>query len=451
MGRGGGALSPSTDGSHQIRPDTSEVTAIHVVSLIFVQLAYAGYHVISKVALGEGVDRFVFSAYRDLIAVGALYIFEGVFSVVKKRHKSGIVTVDAVNPVCHPGKPKLSLAPRPPWRSLFFLSLTGVFLNQLFFLQGLARVSPVIAGALQLCIPVFTWVIAVAVTKTESISIGTKSGRLKLTGVLLCVIGALVVSFVKIGVAARGWADDVITNDDGGGDVGAFSHRNDPKTDTQQLETERTLERKHVVGVLFLLGNCTCMALYLTAQRKVLSKFPFPRDVTRWTYVMGSVLMTLGALVEVPPMGWLQKGVLQDSNPWVLTRSEIYGVLYGGIVASGFNYTIMTWVNQEIGPGVVSMFLPLQPAFGASLSFLVLGESVFWGTILGGFVISLGLGSVTAGRAVDAQRSHQSNRSQKSWNQELIHRDQTGIATGGVSGQSGGGALLRTGSVERLR
>jgi hypothetical protein len=150
-------------------------------------------------------------------------------------------------------------------------------------------------------------------------------------------------------------------------------------------------------------------------------------------------------------MGWLQKGVLQDSNPWVLTRSEIYGVLYGGIVASGFNYTIMTWVNQEIGPGVVSMFLPLQPAFGASLSFLVLGESVFWGTILGGFVISLGLGSVTAGRAVDAQRSHQSNRSQKSWNQELIHRDQTGIATGGVSGQSGGGALLRTESVERFR
>ena len=45
------------------------------------------------------------------------------------------------------------------------------------------------------------------------------------------------VSFVKIGVAARGWADDVITNDDGGGDVGAFSHRNDPKTDTQQRPT----------------------------------------------------------------------------------------------------------------------------------------------------------------------------------------------------------------------
>ena len=101
---------------------------------------------------------------------------------------------------------------------------------------------------------------------------------------------------------------------------------------------------------------------------------------------MGSAMMLLGAVFEVPPWEQYGNGVTSGvtNHPWVLTNSELVGVVYGGVVASGFNYSAMTWVNLKVGPGVVSMFLPLQPAFGALLSWLVLGESVFWGTVLGG-------------------------------------------------------------------
>ena len=54
----------------------AEVTSVHVCALVAVQLAYGGYHVVSKVALQEGVNRYVFCAYRDIIAVVALFAFQ---------------------------------------------------------------------------------------------------------------------------------------------------------------------------------------------------------------------------------------------------------------------------------------------------------------------------------------------------------------------------------------
>jgi drug/metabolite transporter (DMT)-like permease len=468
MGRGGGAVSPSAYGRHAIPHVASgdpvgEVKAVHIVALTLVQLFYAGYHVICKVALGEGVHKFVFSAYRDCIAVVSLFAFELLFGAWTRRQGDARGVRDSSSI----GKPYTSKQSKtqPPWKALCFLSLTGVFLNQLFFLQGLARVSPVIAAALQLCIPVFTWIIAVCFTKSEKISLNTSQGRWKLGGVFLCAAGALLVSFVKIRVAAIGWADDesdgvgaisrvVGVRADRGGGVGAISReRGESETqvgghhtsENEILGSNRDRNRR-LIGVLFLLGNTTCMALYLTAQRKVLNKYPHPRDVTRWTYVMGSAMMLLGAVFEVPPWEQYGNGVTSGvtNHPWVLTNSELVGVVYGGVVASGFNYSAMTWVNLKVGPGVVSMFLPLQPAFGALLSWLVLGESVFWGTVLGGVVITAGLASLTKGTSAGGEAREVRNTLSVS-SPEI--RD--GVATSAAK-QNTGGALPRHTSTDRF-
>ena len=90
-----------------------------------------------------------------------------------------------------------------PWRSLVALAISGVFLNQLVFLKGLALTSPVVAGALQPSIPIFTFILAVALG-SESLNLRRRDGVLKLTGVLLCVLGAFITSTYQGEVIIRG-------------------------------------------------------------------------------------------------------------------------------------------------------------------------------------------------------------------------------------------------------
>ena len=145
----------------------AEVTSVHVCALVAVQLAYGGYHVVSKVALQEGVNRYVFCAYRDIIAVVALFAFQFVSRCICGIKGEGGDKGVARSGSGRTGGPSSSGGGEPvvvgptPWRALSVLAFTGIFVNQLLFLKGLSLTSPVVAGALQPCIPVFTFLLAV--------------------------------------------------------------------------------------------------------------------------------------------------------------------------------------------------------------------------------------------------------------------------------------------------
>jgi hypothetical protein len=53
-----------------------------------------------------------------------------------------------------------------------------------------------------------------------------------------------------------------------------------------------------------------------------------------------------------------------------------------GIIASGVNYVLQSWCVQRAGPFIASVYNPLQMVLAAALAVLILGDTVFLGTLV---------------------------------------------------------------------
>ena len=155
-----------------------------ILSQLFVQAAFGSYGVILK-AFAQSVDinPLVFSFLRDICAAPILLcaafvleahnenkdssdqldveldvIHDSVDEEVLSVEKSGSLVQKLIGFV---KSRRLRIPKRGEWILFFLLGLTGMFGNQLFYIEGVYLTNPSIAAMFQPLIPIFTAIFAV--------------------------------------------------------------------------------------------------------------------------------------------------------------------------------------------------------------------------------------------------------------------------------------------------
>lgn len=245
---------------------------------------------------------------------------------------------------------------------LLIISLGGVSLYQVFMMLGVERTSPAIASAMPNLGPGFIFVIS-ACLGFERFEWRCKYTRAKILGTLVCLSGAMCVSFLK--------------NPTPGTPPKSVSGAGDD----EELSGV-SIDRGWVLGCLYLLTGVTIFACNTVLQTAALKRFPAPLSICVITAMMGSIF---SAIIQVIMEGNLSAGTAKNV-PRII--GEI--VLVGGVVV-GLCTTFQVSSIGRKGPVLVSMFSPFQTVFSAFISFVLFGQWIGIGCLVGIVLMFAGL------------------------------------------------------------
>jgi len=280
----------TVDAPLEQRPGLSRDQLQGRVALLFVQLFFGLFPLFGKWAMVELSARAV-AGWR--IAAGAVALPAVAAALYGRR-----------------ALPRRADLPR-----LQACALLGVVLNMLLFLEGLRRSTAVNAGLIVATIPVFTFVIAVAVRQE-------RFQAARGTGILLAFVG------VSLLFLQRG-----------------------PDFTAQTLS-----------GNALMAVNAGCYSIFLVSVRPLLQRYP-PLVVIAWVFVLSAWTVPLFAWGEAfaPPgvstRGWLSLG---------------YVLLFPTVLA----YLLNTFALSKVSASTTAVFIFLQPLIVVASGVLVLGEAL---------------------------------------------------------------------------
>jgi drug/metabolite transporter (DMT)-like permease len=325
--------------------------------MITVQLAFAGWHVLGKVALNTGVSPLFFALIREAGASLVLLLLAA---------------------ICD-GKPKM---PNKEQAWVFLTLGVLIFINIIGFLLALNLVAPITAAIYQPLIPVWTAFWAV-LFKVEP------ANPYMLTGIAISVSGAV--------VAAMSESHD---NHDEGleGMPSSVVLKSEEKDmmkeiidmdgmDQEELSLMQQLAENSLLGHGILLVQTLALGTLFLVQKRIVNDFP-PLTSTAWYYSIGSFLTV------VMCVGYFQSldAIIREFS-YLTNIHVLVAFIYAVVVGTAFTYGGSTWANQRLDASVVSLYTVLQSPFTLMLSILFLGSQpevqdlVCMGLILFGMVL----------------------------------------------------------------
>ncbi|XWS58069.1 hypothetical protein CRYUN_Cryun08bG0003500 [Craigia yunnanensis] len=313
-----------------------------------VQLGYAGMNITSKLAMESGIKALILVTYRQLFATIAIVPFA--FFLERKT------------------RPKIT---KPILFQIFLCSLTGATANQVFYFVGLENSTATVACALNNVLPAAIFVLA-ALCREEAVGIKKASGQAKVLGTLVCVGGAMLLSLyhghtVGIGESSIHWkyADKMTSKSSNNGS-------------------------NFFLGPFLVMACAVSWAVWLIIQGQTRKNFPAPYTCT--------ALMCFMASIDCTVIGIFSDHKISD---WSLSSSmKLIAALYAVSICmvhlvKEFRTRLSQFDNilppvleyPKKGPLYVSVFSSLLLVIVAVLSWALLGEKFYVGTVIGPVLI----------------------------------------------------------------
>ncbi|CAM8985772.1 unnamed protein product [Rhodiola kirilowii] len=322
------------------------------VAMVLVQLGYAGLNIFSKAAMNSGMTPYVLVTYRQIFATVAIALFA--FLLERKI------------------RPKMT---RKVLYQSIFCSFFGATLNVFLYFIGLQHTTPTIACAASNTFPAITYIVGIIVGM-EKLKIKGRAGQAKVFGTCICVGGAMVLSFyhgpiLQVPQSGVHWKFVEGTTEKSSGHNSSF------------------------LGPLLVICCCVSLAFWLMVQTKLSQNYPVPFTNT-----------TLMCFWSIFPSALVSVIVNHKPSDWSLKLPiRLVSVLYAAIVSSAVGFWLMSWVAGKRGPLYVSIFSPLLLVIVAILSWALLDEQLFVGTLLGSILIVAGLYIVLWGKKEEMEES----------------------------------------------
>ncbi|KAF3434189.1 hypothetical protein FNV43_RR25292 [Rhamnella rubrinervis] len=320
--------------------------------MVLVQLAYGGSNILIKISLEKGLDQLVFVVYRHLIGMLLL----GPFAYVLERNQRPSLTISVI-------------------AKIFVLATLGTTIHLNVFYAGLSYTSPMVSSALSNVSPSLTFLMAL-VLGMEKVKIKSVRSQSKVVGTLVCVCGSLVFTFWKGGYLFKRSEDRPLINIyDHRGSVGEFKHS----------------KENWIKGSALILTSHIAWSAWLILQAVVSKLYPAPLSLTTMICFFASLQSSLLALFfDRKPTSWRL-----EWNVQLLT------IVYSGVVITALLYYVQTWCISKKGPVFSAMFSPLQLISVGISSAIAFAERLHFGSLVGAFLIVVGLYCVLWGKAED--------------------------------------------------
>ena len=101
--------------------------------------------------------------------------------------------------------------------------------------------------------------------------------------------------------------------------------------------------------------------------------------------------MVLSSLVMLFVIAFMEFDGYETWSKWVPERSFWWALSYAVLFVSCINFTVETWAIHRSSASTAALFMTLEPALTASLSWIILREPIRWQAVVGAIVVVLGL------------------------------------------------------------